>query len=263
MFVYKRRQDSLGTGHSGRPPVEVQLPQPDASGCCDPAAPSPRNHHARELFAPLAPNYDRWSRWLSLGQDPRWRRTLVAGLDLDPGALVADVATGTGAVAALLRERGCRVIAVDQSPEMLARAAARGFNVIQARAEALPFDDASLDGLTFTYLLRYVDDPLACMCELARVLRPGAMIGMVEFGLPRGIWRPAWVAYTRLVLPGVGMLISPGWRRAGSFLGPSIEEFHRRFPDHALIDLWEQAGFSNVRRRRQSLGGGLIMWGRR
>lgn len=188
---------------------------------------------------------------------------MVAGLELAPGSLVADVATGTGAVAALLRERGCRVIAVDQSPEMLAGAAARGFEVIQARAEALPFDDGSLDGLTFTYLLRYVDDPLATMRELARVVRPGGMAGMVEFGLPRGIWHPPWIVYTRLILPLAGALISPGWRRAGAFLGPSIEVFHRRYPGDALIDLWEQAGFTGVRRQTLSLGGGLIMWGRR
>jgi demethylmenaquinone methyltransferase/2-methoxy-6-polyprenyl-1,4-benzoquinol methylase len=225
--------------------------------------PTPRNRHARALFAPLASNYERWSRWLSLGQDPRWRRTMVDGIDLTSGSLVADVAAGTGAVSRLLLARGFRVIAVDQSPEMLAQAAGSGIDVVCARAEELPFDDASLDGLTFTYLLRYVDDPRACLRELARVLRPGGMIGMVEFGVPRGIWRPPWIAYTRLALPAAGMLISPGWRRAGSFLGPSIEDFHRRYPGDALIELWLEAGFTDVRRQARSLGGGVIMWGRR
>jgi demethylmenaquinone methyltransferase/2-methoxy-6-polyprenyl-1,4-benzoquinol methylase len=59
------------------------------------------------------------------------------------------------------------------------------------------------------------------------------------------------------------MLISPGWRRAGSFLGPSIEDFHRRYPGDALIELWLEAGFTDVRRQARSLGGGVIMWGRR
>lgn len=236
----------------------------DPEGDADHDAPvTPRNRYARDLFAPLSRDYDRWSRVLSLGQDPRWRRAMVEGMDLAPGALVADVATGTGLVAELVRARGCQVIAIDQSPQMLERAAARGFDTVHARAESLPFDDASFDGLTFTYLLRYVDDPLDCMRELARVLRPGGMIGMVEFGLPRGIWHPLWIAYTRVVLAGAGVLISPGWREVGSFLGPSISEFHRRYPGNALIDLWEDAGFRDVHRSEMSLGGGLIMWGRR
>jgi demethylmenaquinone methyltransferase/2-methoxy-6-polyprenyl-1,4-benzoquinol methylase len=224
---------------------------------------SPRNLHARELFAPLAGDYDRWSHWLSFGQDRRWRQAMVEGMELRSGALVADVATGTGAVAELLRERGCQVVAVDQSPQMLARAACRGFDVVRARAEALPFEDASFDGLTFTYLLRYVDDPLACMRELARVLRPGAMLGMVEFGVPRGIWHPLWLAYTRLGLRGAGTLISPGWKEVGAFLGPSIQQLHRRYPDDGLVELWEEAGLRDVQRREMSLGGGLVMWGRR
>lgn len=188
---------------------------------------------------------------------------MVDGLDLLPGSRVADVAAGTGAVSRLLIERGHSVTAVDQSPEMLARAEERGIDCIRARAEDLPFADCSFDGLTFTYLLRYVDDPVACMRELVRVVRPGGSIGMVEFGLPGGVWRPPWLVYTRLVLPAAGALISPGWRRVGSFLGPSIEQLHRRFPDTELVGLWEDAGLEQVRRRDLSVGGGLVMWGRR
>lgn len=241
----------------------AQTIEPDANRRPHNLPRTSRHHHALELFAPLARDYDRWSNWLSLGQDPLWRGALVAGMELPDGGLVADVASGTGAVAMLLRERGCRVVAIDQSPEMLAHAAGRGFDVVVSRAEQLPFSDATFDGLTFTYLLRYVDDPLACMRELARVLKPGAMIGMVEFGAPRGVWRPLWLAYTRLVLPGVGRLISPGWHAAGRFLGPSITAFHRRYPGDELVELWESAGFEDVRWREMSLGGGLVMWGRR
>lgn len=188
---------------------------------------------------------------------------MVDGMDLEPGSLVADVATGTGLVAERLRARGFRVIAVDQSPQMLAEAAARGFDVVRARAEALPFGDESFDGLTFTYLLRYVDDPLDCMREMVRVLRSGGTIGMVEFGLPRGVWHRLWIAYTKVVLAGLSALISPAWKDAGAFLGPSISEFHRRYPADALVELWEEAGLRDVRRKDLSLGGGLIMWGRK
>ena len=125
------------------------------------------NRLALELFAPLGPTYDRYSRVFSLGQDPRWRRFLVSRIGAGPGDTIVDVATGTGAVAIeLVRQTGCRVIGVDQSPEMLAvareRVARAGLGdrirFVEAGAEQLPFADAEFDGLTFTYLLRYVRD---------------------------------------------------------------------------------------------------------
>jgi len=224
---------------------------------------SDANRLAGRLFAPLARDYDRWSLVLSLGQDRRWRRAMVAGLDLPPDSTVLDVAAGTGQVSRCLTERQFRVVALDQSSQMLGLAARKGFTAVLGRAESLPFDDASFDGLTFTYLLRYVADPPACMRELARVVRPGGTIGMVEFGLPRGAWKPLWIIYTRVVLPAVGAMISPGWKDVGWFLGPSIAGFHRRFPPDALLQLWESAGIGDVRAARLSVGGGVVMWGRR
>jgi demethylmenaquinone methyltransferase/2-methoxy-6-polyprenyl-1,4-benzoquinol methylase len=224
---------------------------------------------AVELFAPLGPTYDRYARLLSFGQDPRWRRFLVSRVQVGPKDTVLDVATGTAAVAIeLTRRTGCRVVGLDQSPEMLeagrGRVEAAGLEdrieLVEGAAERVPFDDASFDALTFTYLLRYVDDPGATMRELARVVRPGGTIGMLEFGLPRGLARAAWELYVRIGLPALGALASPGWRRVGSFLGPSIREFHRRYD---LPELWRNAGIADVRFRRLSLGGGLVLWGRR
>ena len=143
---------------------------------------------ARELFAPLGPTYDRYARLLSFGQDPRWRRFMVSRVPA--GSRVLDVATGTGAVALELQARGCTVLGLDQSPEMLAVARARGLEVREGRAESLPFGDGEFDALTFTYLLRYVADPAATLHELARVVRPGGAVAGLEFGVPRGIWRP-------------------------------------------------------------------------
>ena len=221
------------------------------------------NRDALELFAPIAANYERWSAWLSMLQDPRWRAEMVAGLDVPPMARVLDVAAGTGMITRLLQQRGCQVVSLDLSAPMLGSARSRGANAVLATAEVLPFPDATFDALTFGYLLRYVPEPVNVLREFARVLRPGATIGMVEFGRPRGLWRPAWWCYTRIGLPVAGILAGPGWPHVGAYLGPSIDAFHDEFSGEALAGLWEAAGFVDVRVRRPSLGGGLLVWARR
>ena len=231
------------------------------------AVASPRRQHARALFAPLGPTYDRYARLLSFGQDPRWRRFLVSCTAAGPSDTVLDVATGTGAVALeLLRRKGCAVVGLDQSAQMLEVARRRlpdGVRLVEGEADELPFPDASFDALTFTYLLRYVDDPAATVRELARVVRPGGTVAGLEFGVPpsppaRALWR----TYVRAGLPLVGRLISPGWADVGDFLGPSIEELWRRVPLARMLELWRAAGIEDVRARRLSLGGGLVIWGR-
>jgi demethylmenaquinone methyltransferase / 2-methoxy-6-polyprenyl-1,4-benzoquinol methylase len=185
---------------------------------------------------------------------------------------VLDVATGTAAVAIeLVRQRGCRVVGIDQSAEMLAAARGRveqaGFaeriQLAEGTADALPFPDRSFDALTFTYLVRYVEDPAATLAELARVVRPGGVIAGLEFGLPRGVWRPLWELYVRVGLPVAGRVISPGWHEVGTFLGPSIRGLHARLPIERQLELWREAGIEDVRVRRLSLGGGYVIWGRR
>jgi demethylmenaquinone methyltransferase/2-methoxy-6-polyprenyl-1,4-benzoquinol methylase len=179
---------------------------------------------------------------------------------------VLDVATGTGLVAERLLARGFTVTGLDQSAEMLARAHERldgRAELVEASAESLPFPDATFDHLTFTYLLRYVDDPAATLAELARVVRPGGPIGMVEFGLPRGIWRRPWDLWVGVGLPLAGRLLSPGWHEVGLFLGPSIRAFHEAYPEPRLVGLWRDAGIADVAVRRMTLGGGIVAWGRR
>jgi demethylmenaquinone methyltransferase / 2-methoxy-6-polyprenyl-1,4-benzoquinol methylase len=233
---------------------------------------STRTRHARELFAPLGPTYDRYARLLSFGQDPRWRSFLVSRIPPDSHR-VLDVASGTAAVAIELAraEPGRTVIGVDQSPEMLAagteRVADAGLGerieLREGRAESLPFAEGEFDALTFTYLLRYVDDVPATLLELVRVVRPGGTIAMLEFGLPRGIWRPPWELYVRLGLPAAGALVSPGWGGVGRFLGPSIRGFWQQWPEPRLLEVWRDAGLSDVRAQRLSLGGGIVVWGTR
>jgi demethylmenaquinone methyltransferase/2-methoxy-6-polyprenyl-1,4-benzoquinol methylase len=224
---------------------------------------SARTAHARELFAPLGPTYDRVGAVLSLGQDPLWRSFLVGRLPAD-GGHVLDVASGTGLVAAELLRRGFRVTALDQSSEMLAVARSRldgRADLVEASAEALPFSDGTFDHLTFTYLLRYVDDPGATLAELARVVRPGGVVASLEFGVPGGPARPLWELYVGSVLPLAGLALRSGWREVGSFLGGSIRDFWRRFPLERQLELWQAAGVADLEVRRLSLGGGVVIWG--
>jgi len=228
---------------------------------------------ARELFAPLGPTYDRYARALSLGQDPRWRRFLVSRLAVGPDDVVLDVATGTAAVALeLARRTGCSVVGVDQSPEMLAEARrrlllaaeTRRVRLVEASAGHLPFEDGSFDGLTGGYLLRYLDDLPAGLAELARVLRPGATAALLDFGVPpASLSRLGWNLYVDVGLPLLGRAISPGWRDVGRFLGGSIRDFDARWPLPSLLTAFREAGFEDVSARRLSLGGCLVVWGRR
>jgi demethylmenaquinone methyltransferase/2-methoxy-6-polyprenyl-1,4-benzoquinol methylase len=218
---------------------------------------------AQGLFAPLAPRYERWARILSLGQDQRWRRRMVTAIGIGPGDIVLDIAAGTGSITRLLQEQGASVVSLDQSLHMLGGAVARGAIGVVAGAESLPFREDRFDAVTFGYLLRYVSDVTGAMKGITRVVRPGGSVAMVEFGRPRGVWRALWWGYTRLVLPVAGLFAGRGWYRVGRFLGPSIDGFADRYPPPSLAALWEAAGLVDVRYERLSLGGGLVMWGRR
>jgi len=227
---------------------------------------------AQQLFAPIGPTYDRWGSILSFGQDPRWRRFLVARTDAGATDTVLDVATGTAAVALeLVRQKDCFVVGVDQSPGMLAAgrrrvalaAATRKVRLQEGDARDLPFADGQFDALTFTYLLRYVEDPQATLRELARVVKPGGTIAGLEFGVPRGVWRPLWELWVRVGLPGAGRLIGGGWHEVGDFLGPSIREHYEQWPLPRLLQAWREAGIEDVQAKRLSVGGGIATWGRK
>jgi demethylmenaquinone methyltransferase/2-methoxy-6-polyprenyl-1,4-benzoquinol methylase len=231
-----------------------------------------RKQHARALFSGLPRHYDRAGAALSFGQDPRWRNALVAAVDARPGDRVLDVATGTGMVAAALARRyGAEVVGLDQSPEMLAGARARldrspalRVTLIEGEAERLPFADGAFDHLTFTYLLRYVEDPQATLRELARVVAPGGRIASLEFGVPeREPWRALWRGYTAVGLPAAGRLISREWYEAGRFLSVSIPDLYARHPLERMPEMWRDAGIEAVTVRRMSFGAGVVMWGTR
>ena len=230
------------------------------------------NFVATRLFDDLPERYDLLGNLLSFGQDRRWRREVVRRVSIGgPAKLVLDVATGPAGVALALRaQTKARVVGLDLTASMLERARENiercddhDVHLVQGRAEELPFADNSFDAVTFTYLLRYVDDPASTLAELARVLRPGGVLASLEFHVPpEPWWRAWWWLYTRAVLPVAGLIMGGSeWGRVGQFLGPNISAHYRRYPVDWTIAAWRSAGLDAVDTRLMSLGGGLIMSG--
>ena len=221
-------------------------------------------------------DYDRWANILSFGQDPRWRRFLVSRLDARPLDTVLDVATGTAAVALeLARQKDCYVVGVDQSAEMLEvgrqhvrlAGATEKVRLEQGDARSLPFDDGTFDGLTFTYLLRYVEDPAATLRELARVVKPGGVIAGLEFGVPRGVWRPPWELWVRAGLPGAGRVIGTAGTRSARFSGRrflgrertnrlGLDDVRMEILARETLDTLHVRTVTSVRQQVASLSGG-------
>jgi demethylmenaquinone methyltransferase/2-methoxy-6-polyprenyl-1,4-benzoquinol methylase len=233
-----------------------------------------RNRFAQQLFASLPKRYDQLAEILSMGQNGRWRRAMVDHIVPTSPDRMLDVASGTAGVALQLAARTpSAIVGVDLTRNMLARGqenvAEAGMTericLVAGRAEQLPFPDGTFDALTFTYLLRYVDDPQATLREMARVVKPGGAVASLEFFLPPShFWRFWWWLYTRLLLP-VGGWLTGGreWFRVGRFLGPNISQHYRKYPLSWTEDAWRRAGFEDVGVRVMSLGGGLGMWGTR
>jgi demethylmenaquinone methyltransferase/2-methoxy-6-polyprenyl-1,4-benzoquinol methylase len=234
----------------------------------------PENRLARDLFEGLPDRYDLLAQVLSLGQDARWRSAAVDAIVAARPGSVLDVATGPAGVALEIRARtGADVTGIDLTEPMLRRGLlnirnqgqGEHIHLVLGRGEQLPFADRTFDALTFTYLLRYVADPAATVRELARVVKSGGVVASLEFHVPPNpIWRGLWLAYTRVVLPAAG-LVTGGkeWFKVGRFLGPSISGYYRRYPTGWHVDAWQSAGLAEVRVRLMSLGGGLVMWGRK
>jgi len=190
---------------------------------------------------------------------------------LRPGSLVLDVCTGTAGVAMEIADHhDGQIVGLDVSHLML-EAGLRAVEkksldgrvqLIQGRAEHLPFPDETFDTVVFTYLLRYVQDPDATIQELSRVLKPGGELLSLEFGIPEALWvRMIWLIYNRVVMPVMTIPGSRGWHRMGRFLGPSISDFCQRYPVDRLAAIWRENGIPLVETRPLLKGAAIVMCG--
>ncbi len=199
------------------------------------------------MFARIAPRYDAGNAVLSLGTDRRWRRAAVAAAGVRPGDAVLDCATGTGELAlAFKRAVGPtgRVLGTDFCAEMLefapAKAAAAGLEVRfeQADVMKLPYADSSFDVASIAFGIRNVDAPVTALRELARVVKPGGRVVVLEFGQPAGVFGAAFRVYARHVMPRLGGLIT-GDRAAYEYLPRTSAAFPS---GERFLALMEEAG---------------------
>jgi demethylmenaquinone methyltransferase / 2-methoxy-6-polyprenyl-1,4-benzoquinol methylase len=225
-----------------------------------PVAPDKQPDRIAGMFDAIAPRYDLLNRVLSAGIDRRWRRRAIDMLALSAGDVLLDVCTGTADVALLGRASGAaRVIGVDFAGAMLAiglrkvHAAGEADRIALLRADAtrLPIADASVDAATVAFGIRNVQRPELACAEMARALRPGGRLAILEFGLPRvpGIGT-LYLWYFKYLLPLVGRTVS-GHHAAYSYLPESVGAFP---PPQEFVTILRQAGFLEVRAVPLTLG---------
>ena len=213
----------------------------------------------QRMFAEVAPGYDRANRALSLGIDVCWRRRTVRTVDVKSGERGLDVCAGTGDLSLALQRAGGQVIGADFCAPMLVRANAKtaccpdGPRFLAADALALPFADASFDFATVAFGIRNVSDPLAALREMARVVRPGGRVVVLEFTRPRvPLLGAAYRFYFRRILPKLGAWISGVRNDAYRYLHDSVMAFPER---EQFLALMREAGLGSP--KLQLLTGGI------
>lgn len=216
------------------PLPETPLPQGDE-----------KTRQVRAMFDAIASRYELVNRLMTFGLDSRWRRRAVADLRLPTSSVVLDVAAGTGDFTRELNRQGHHAVATDLSFGMLDAGRAMPQRV-QANAAALPFRSAGFDGVTCGYALRNFSDLAGTFDEMARVLRPGGRISLLEVAEPRsGLWRAGFRLWFRRVVPFIGSLLSD--RAAYHYLPQSTAYLPE---SDEIVAMLNRSGFSAVNHRR-------------
>ena len=217
-------------------------------------APSDKRVAVRTMFDTIAPRYDLVNRIMTFGLDVRWRRRTVVGLALDPGSLVADLASGTGDFSAVLEAAGHRPLSIDLSHGMLAHAHAPTPR-IQADISRLPLTDDLVDATVCGFALRNVTDLDAVLADMARVTRDGGRLGLLEVDRPMSpMVRFGHGLYFDRIVPRIGGALSD--RDAYRYL-PASTAYLPEPPE--LLARIAAAGFGGIRRRQVGLGAAQII----
>ncbi len=215
----------------------------------------------RTMFADIADDYDRINGILSFGVHNAWRKKTVLESGAKPGDRVLDCATGTGDLALEFKKTVGHegyVLGTDFCKEMIEHAPGKAdkqqmvvdFEV--ADAMDLPYEDNSFTIASIAFGIRNVDDPLVCLKEMVRVVKPGGRVVVLEFGQPKGVVRLPFQFYSKHVMPTIGGLIS-GNRDAYTYL----PETSAKFPaGDKFLELMDEAGVFSER-RAESLTGGI------
>jgi demethylmenaquinone methyltransferase / 2-methoxy-6-polyprenyl-1,4-benzoquinol methylase len=219
------------------------------------------SEQVRDMFSSIAERYDVTNVVLSLGIDRLWRRVTVRESGAGPGARVLDCATGTGDLALALRRavgKEGSVLGMDFCAEMLvpAREKARRAGLEDVRFEvgdalALPYPAHAFDIATIAFGIRNVDDPVRCLREMARVVRPGGRVVVLEFGQPSGAWGGLYRFYSRRLMPLLGGLLT-GNREAYAYLPRTAAAFPA---GERFLALMDEADAFSARRARPLTGG--------
>ncbi len=231
------------------------LRPPDTIGTMPRASMDKQPSEVAAMFDEVAPRYDRTNDVLSAGQDRRWRRAVVAALDLRPGEQLLDLAAGTGTSSEPFADAGVRVVPCDFSLGMLrvGRGRRPDLGFVAGDATRLPFADGSFDAVTISFGLRNVHDPDAALAEMRRVTRHGGRLVVCEFSHPSWApWRTVYSRYLMRALPAIARRVSSS-PESYVYLAESI----RAWPDQrGLGARIRAAGWDEVSYR--NLSGGIV-----